>query len=90
MGVEDSDLNTFLCAFLCFERCDFSENVSMLGGSLVPQNDIVISQECHCLFMTGKIIMAAGPGALCGFTDRPNTFFLDTLKPILIPKGPRN
>ena len=51
--VEDSDLNTFFCnSFFCnsffthFERFDFSENVSMPRGSLVPLNDIVISQEC--------------------------------------------
>ena len=36
-GVDDSDLpNTFNSFFSCFKRSEFSENVSMLRGSLVP------------------------------------------------------
>ena len=71
-GVEDSDLlNTFNLFFSCFERSEFSENVSTLRGSLVPQNDIVILQECVTApFKSMNIRKTTGLDAICGRTLR--------------------
>ena len=57
--------------FSRLKRSEFSENVSMLRGSHVPQNDIVISQECvTALFKRVNIRKAAGPDAICGRISR--------------------
>lgn len=52
--------------FSCFERADFSENVFLLKGSLVPQNNILITQTC-VTFLLKKINIgeSAGPYSIC-------------------------
>lgn len=71
-GVDEADLpNTFNSFFSRFERSDFYDNVSQLRESLVPQNDIVISEDyVTALFQRVNIRKAAGPDAICGRTLR--------------------
>ena len=71
-GVDVSDLpNVFNMFYSRFESSDFSENISMWRDSLVPHNDIVITQEqVTTLFKGVNIRKAAGPDAVCGCTLR--------------------
>lgn len=71
-GVESCDLpNAFNLFFSRFESSDFSDNISMLRNTLVPNYDLMISQEqVTSLFKKVNIRKAAGPDAVCGRTLR--------------------
>ena len=52
-----------------FESSDFSDNIRMWRDSLLPDNDIEITQErVTTLFKRINIRKAAGPEAVCGLT----------------------
>ena len=69
-GINYADLpNTFNCFFSRFERSDFISEVHMLRDSLVPQRDLVISQDrVTALLKKTNIRKAAGLDAICGRT----------------------
>lgn len=71
-GVESCDLpDAFNLFYSRFESSDFSDNISMLKNTLVPNNDIMIPQEqVTSLFKKVNIRKAAGPDAVSGRTLR--------------------
>ena len=70
--VTDTDLsNTFNAFFSRFERSDFTNSVTRVKDSLVPQCDFQICQDqVTALLKKTNVRKAAGPDSICGRTLR--------------------